>query len=62
MALASPRNLGEGSIVRLYGVTTIPRAYLVDGDTGQVIDGGVALRGEYIDKTIEAAIASKFKK
>ena len=43
---------------KLYDVHSIPTAYLVDGDTGQVIANS-GLRGSQLEKTIEAALAKK---
>lgn len=48
-------------IARLYGVHSIPTAYLVDGDTGMIIANS-GLRGEGLKKAIEAALAKKREK
>lgn len=42
-----------------YGINSIPRAVLVDGDTGEIIDSGGGLRGEALAKTIEKALEKK---
>lgn len=46
-------------IAQLYAVDSIPRAYLVDGDTGEVVASGNELRGDKLGATIEAALAKK---
>lgn len=45
-------------IAQLYGVDSIPRAYLVDGTTGKIIATGETLRGETLDGVIAKALAS----
>lgn len=51
----------SAEIAQLYVVQAIPAAFLVDGDTGEVIASGDALRGEQLDKTIATAMARKAK-
>jgi peroxiredoxin len=48
----------SAEVARLYDVHSIPRAYLVDGDTGMILaaDG---LRGPALDGTIRSALARK---
>ena len=48
----------QAEVGQLYGVRSIPTAYLVDGDTGMVIANS-GLRGAQLEKTIEAALAKK---
>ena len=48
----------SAEVAKLYDVHSIPTAYLVDGDTGQVIANS-GLRGSQLEKTIEAALAKK---
>ena len=48
----------QAEVAQLYGVRSIPTAYLVDGDTGLVIANS-GLRGSQLEKTIEAALAKK---
>ncbi len=48
-------------IARLYGVYSIPAAYLVDGDTGMIIANS-GLRGEELKNIIKAALAKKREK
>jgi thiol-disulfide isomerase/thioredoxin len=42
-----------------YGIDSIPAAFLVDGDTGEVLAIGNALRGEALAVTLEKAFAKK---
>jgi thiol-disulfide isomerase/thioredoxin len=49
----------QAEIANMYAVDSIPRAYLVDGDTGKVVASGNSLRGEELAKTIESALAKK---
>jgi len=49
----------EAEISRLYGVSGIPAAFLVDGDTGQIVASGNDLRGEKLEATVQAALAKK---
>ncbi|XVJ58551.1 MAG: TlpA family protein disulfide reductase [Tepidisphaera sp.] len=49
----------NSAISRLYAVTSIPRAFLVDGDTGVIIAAGNDMRGDALAKTIEKAIKDK---
>lgn len=51
----------QAEVAQLYGVRSIPTAYLVDGDTGLVI-ANTGLRGSQLEKTIEAALAKKIGK
>jgi len=48
----------QAEVAQLYGVRSIPTAYLVDGDTGLVIANS-GLRGSQLEQTIEAALAKK---
>ncbi len=51
----------QAAVAKLYGINSIPRAFLVDGDTGLIIDAGDGMRGEELAKTVEAALAKKKK-
>jgi thiol-disulfide isomerase/thioredoxin len=42
----------QARIARFYRVDSIPRAYLVDGDTGKILASGDSLRGAALDKTL----------
>ena len=46
-------------IAQLYGVESIPRALLVDGDTGQILAAGESLRGLDLAGAIEKALEKK---
>lgn len=52
----------DARVAQMYGVTGIPRAYLVDGDTGEILAAGTDLRGANLAPTIEKAIAKKLAK
>ncbi|HEX4797206.1 MAG TPA: redoxin domain-containing protein [Humisphaera sp.] len=49
----------KADVAVLYGVESIPSAYLVDGDTGKVIAAGGALRGDNLAETYKAAAEKK---
>lgn len=51
----------KSSVAKLYGVKDIPAAYLVDGDTGEILAAGKSLRGDDLSATIEKALAAKKK-
>jgi thiol-disulfide isomerase/thioredoxin len=46
-------------IARQYMVDSIPRAFLIDGDTGRIIASGDSLRGSALEKTVAAALKIK---
>lgn len=52
----------DSAIANIYKVTSIPRALLVDGDTGLILAEGNSLRGKQLEETIEKAIQAKKKK
>jgi thiol-disulfide isomerase/thioredoxin len=43
----------------MYGIDSIPRALLVDGDTGEILAEGEAIRGDLLEPAIEKALARK---
>jgi thiol-disulfide isomerase/thioredoxin len=49
----------KAEIATLYAVDSIPRAYLVDGDSGEILATGTSLRGEQLERTIAAALQKK---
>lgn len=49
----------DAEIAKMYGVDSIPRAYLVDGDTGMILATGNDLRGAKLEETIEKALKVK---
>lgn len=48
----------SAEVARLYDVHSIPKAYLVDGDTGEIL-AAEGLRGSALDGTIRNALAKK---
>ncbi|HET6250506.1 MAG TPA: TlpA disulfide reductase family protein [Tepidisphaeraceae bacterium] len=50
---------GNEHIAEIYGIDSIPHAFLIDGDTGKVIAEGEALRGENLANTLKAAVKAK---
>ena len=46
-------------VAQKYGIESIPHAYLVDGDTGEIIAEGDALRGESLEGTLKSALEKK---
>jgi len=52
----------QAEIAQLYGINSIPSAYLVDGDTGVILARGESLRGAELEKTWKAALEKKGKK
>ena len=49
----------QAAIAVKYGVNSIPRAYLVDGDTGILLASGDTLRGEGLSNLIEDFLKKK---
>jgi thiol-disulfide isomerase/thioredoxin len=49
----------KAEVAALYAVDSIPQAYLVDGDTGEILAAGVSLRGERLGETITTALIRK---
>ena len=49
----------EAEVAQMYSVDSIPRAYLVDGNTGKIVAEGEILRGEALDKTISKALETR---
>jgi thiol-disulfide isomerase/thioredoxin len=49
----------KAEVAALYGIDSIPSAFLVNGDTGEVLANGESLRGENLAKTFDEAIAKK---
>src|SRR5437868_1783776 len=48
----------KAEIASLYGINSIPNAYLVDGTTGRILAMGDALRGPGLAQAVAAALAS----
>ncbi len=51
----------QAEVAQKYGVDSIPRPILVDGDTGVVVAEGREARGSNLDASIEKALAGKKK-
>ncbi len=51
----------QADVAVKYGVQSIPRAILVDGDTGRILAQGPAARGPNLGVAVEKALASKGK-
>jgi thiol-disulfide isomerase/thioredoxin len=49
----------QAEVADLYGVDSIPRAFLVDGDTNEIVATGQSLRGEQLEETIASALGKK---
>jgi peroxiredoxin len=49
----------KAEVGELYNVDSIPRAFLVDGDTGEIVGAGESLRGKLLADTVETALAKK---
>ena len=46
-------------IATQYGVSSIPAAFLIDGDTGTILASGDELRGDLLQKTVEAQLKNR---
>ena len=44
-----------------YGIESLPRAFLIDGDTGEILAEGAALHGEGLEAALKAAMKKKGK-
>ena len=51
----------DARIAQMYGIRSIPRAFLVDGDTGRIVAEGNDLRGEKLEPTLKKALEEKAK-
>ncbi|MDB5320500.1 MAG: thioredoxin family protein [Phycisphaerales bacterium] len=49
----------KAEVADLYGIHSIPAAFLVDGDTGAVLAEGGSLRGDQLAPTVKAALEKK---
>jgi peroxiredoxin len=49
----------QNEVAELYGVDGIPRAYLVDGDTGEILATGASLAGTQLEKTLVVKLGKK---
>jgi len=51
----------DARVAQLYGIRSIPHAFLVDGDSGKVVAEGNALRGANLERTLKKALEEKAK-
>ena len=49
----------KAEVADLYAIDSIPQAFLVDGDTGEILATGASLRGEQLEKTIAEKLEKK---
>jgi thiol-disulfide isomerase/thioredoxin len=49
----------KARVATMYGIHSIPHAFLIDGDSGKVVAEGHSLRGDNLAKTIETALKEK---
>ena len=49
----------KAEVAQKYGIESIPAAFLVDGDTGEILATGGALRGARLEETIGKALEKK---
>ncbi|MBL9119050.1 MAG: TlpA family protein disulfide reductase [Phycisphaerae bacterium] len=49
----------KAKLATQFSIHSIPQAYLVDGNTGEILATGDAIRGEQLAKSIEAALAKR---
>ena len=49
----------QARIAQFYRIDSIPRAFLVDGDTGAILASGDAIRGANLEPLVAAALAAK---
>ncbi len=52
----------EADIAQLYFINWIPSAFLVDGDTGEILAAGDDLMGERLSETVRKALAARKQK
>lgn len=52
----------KADLALLYGIRSIPRPILVDGDSGLILAEGPAARGQKLNAAIEKALADKARK
>jgi peroxiredoxin len=51
----------QAAVAAQYGIESIPRAFLVDGNTGQIVAEGDGIRGDALAPAIEKALAAMKK-
>ena len=51
----------QAQVAKLYEIESIPRAFLVDGDTGMIVAADERLRGDALADTVKSSLAKKQK-
>ena len=49
----------KAEVAQKYGINSIPAAFLVDGDTGEILAAGGSLRGDNLAATLKKAVETK---
>jgi thiol-disulfide isomerase/thioredoxin len=49
----------KAAVAQKYDIHSIPAAFLIDGDTGEIVAMGNSLRGEELDATLTRALKAK---
>jgi len=49
----------KAEVAQKYGINSIPAAFLVDGDTGEILAAGGSLRGDNLAATLKKAVEKK---
>ena len=52
----------QAAVAQKYGINSIPAAFLVDGDTGEILATGGSLRGGNLAETLKKAVEKKGSK
>ena len=52
----------DAAVAKLYGIQSIPAAFIVDGDTGIILSEGEAIRGENLLPAVQKALGAKSPK
>ena len=52
----------KAEVAQKYGINSIPAAFLVDGDTGEILAAGGSLRGDNLSATLKKAVEQKGSK
>lgn len=48
-------------VAKKYGIESLPRAFLIDGDSGEILAEGAALHGEGLENALKSALEKKRK-
>ena len=52
----------NAAVAKLYGIQSIPAAFIVDGDTGMILSEGEAIRGDSLLPAVQKALGAKNQK